>query len=58
MDAEEICVFEDSLIAIETAIGIGMHTVAIYDRFNFGQERMAQIADAYIAKGETLEKLI
>ena len=56
--AEEIWVFEDSLIAIETAIGIGMHTAAIYDRFNFGQERMAQIADAYIAKGETLEKLI
>ena len=58
MSADEICVFEDSLIAIETAIGIGMHTVAIYDRFNFGQERMAQIADAYIAKGETLEKLM
>lgn len=58
LTADEICVFEDSLVAIETAIGIGMHTVAIYDRFNFGQERMAQIADAYIAKGETLEKLI
>ena len=55
---EETWVFEDSLIAIETAIGIGMHTAAIYDRYNFGQARMAQIADVYIAQGETLEKLI
>ena len=35
-----------------------MHTAAIYDRYNFGQARMAEIADVYIAQGETLEKLI
>lgn len=56
-EAKDIWVFEDSLTAIETAIGIGMHTVAIYDRYNFGQERMKEIADAYIADGETLMKL-
>ena len=58
LDAEEIWVFEDSLIAIETAIGIGMHTAAIYDCYNFGQETMQRIADVYVAEGETLEKLI
>lgn len=56
-DAANICVFEDSLVAIETANSIGMQTVAIYDRFNYGQDRMKQIADSYIADGESLMKL-
>ncbi|MBQ3132798.1 MAG: HAD family phosphatase [Clostridia bacterium] len=55
---EDVCVFEDSLVAIETAAGIGMKTVAIYDRFNFGQERMRALADVYVADGESLTKLI
>ena len=55
---ENTWVFEDSLVAIETAVKLGMPTVAIYDDNNFGQERMRQIATHYIAKGETLEKLI
>ncbi len=55
---EDTWVFEDSLVAIETATKIGMPTVAIFDRFNFGQERMKEIATEYIAEGETLLKLI
>ena len=55
---EDVCVFEDSAVAVETAVGIGMQTVAIYDRFNFGQERMRAIADRYIAEGESLSDLI
>lgn len=51
-------VFEDSLVAIETATKIGMRTVGIYDRFNYGQEKIQKIATEYIAKGETLLKLI
>ena len=58
LKAEEIWVFEDSLIAIETAIRIGMHTTAIFDRYNFGQETMREIADIYVADGECLTKLI
>ena len=54
---EETCVFEDSLVAICTAHKAGMKTVAIYDRYNYGQEEMQQIADVYIKEGETLEKL-
>lgn len=57
LDADKICVFEDSLVAIETAKSIGMHTVAVYDRFNYGQDRMRELADAYIAEGESLMKL-
>ena len=55
---EDTWVFEDSLTSIETATKIGMNTVAIYDRFNYGQDRMQEIASEYIAKGETLLKLI
>lgn len=55
---EDTWVFEDSLTAIETAASVGMPTVGIYDRFNFGHERMRAIATEYIAPGETLCKLI
>jgi len=56
-EIHETWVFEDSLAAIKTAKAIGMHTVAIYDKFNYGQEEMQRIADFYIAEGETLLKL-
>ena len=55
---EDTWVFEDSLTAIETATKIGMHTVGIYDRFNYGQDRIKEIATVYVAEGETLLKLI
>ena len=55
---EETCVFEDSAVAIETAVKIGMKTVAIYDKFNYGQDLMKKIANEYIADGETLMKLV
>ena len=55
---EETWVFEDSLVAIETATKIGMPTVGIYDRYNFGQDRIKQLAVEYIEDGETLLKLL
>ena len=55
---ENTWVFEDSLVAIETATKIGMRTVGIYDRFNYGQDKICQIATKYIAEGESLLKLI
>ncbi len=57
-ELSETWVFEDSLVAIETATKIGMPTVGIYDPHNFGQDRIAEIASEYIAQGETLLKLI
>lgn len=55
---EETYVFEDSLTAIKTAKKIGMKTVAVYDKYNYGHKEMENIADEYIAEGETLLKLI
>lgn len=57
-EIEETWVFEDSLVAIETASKAGFKTVGIYDRYNFGQEKIKEIANEYIADGETLLKLI
>lgn len=55
---EKTCIFEDSHVAIVTASKAGFKTVGIYDRYNYGQEEIKKIADAYIADGESLEKLI
>ena len=57
-ETEKTVVFEDSLTAIETAVRIGMKTVGIFDRFNFGQDEIKRLANAYIADGEDLTKLI
>ena len=50
--------FEDSLTAIETATKLGMPTVGIYDKFNFGQDKIKEIATEYIDSTQTLLKLI
>ena len=55
---EETYIFEDSHIAIDTAYKIGMKTVGIYDKYNYGQEEMKKITTVYIAEDETLKKLI
>jgi len=55
---EETCIFEDSLVAIKTANKLGIKTVGIYDKFNYGQDEMKNISSVYISDGETLEKLI
>jgi len=56
--AEETCIFEDSHIAINTADKLKMKTVGIYDKYNFGHDKIKEIATVYIDEGETLEKLI
>ncbi len=51
-------VFEDALVAVRTATGLGMPTVGIYDRYNPNQEEIRRMATHYIGPGETLMKLI
>lgn len=55
---ESTWIFEDSIVAIETAVKAGYQTVGIYDQFNFGLDRVKEISSVYIDKGESLEKLI
>ena len=51
-------VFEDSLVALQTAVNAGFKTVGIYDKFGFGHDVMKQIATRYVDEGETLFELI
>ena len=55
---ESTWVFEDSVVAIETASTAGYQTVGIYDQYNFGLDRIPSLATVYIDKGESLTKLI
>ena len=57
-EIEETYVFEDSCVAIHTADKIGMKTVGIYDKYNYGHDDIKKIATVYIDDGETFEKLI
>ena len=54
----EICVFEDSCVALETAKKAGFQTVGIYDRYNFGHNRLQEAADIYLGEGRSLDELI
>lgn len=57
-ETKDTWVFEDSLTAIETATRLGMPTVGIYDKYNYGQDRITEIATEYVGSSETLIKLI
>lgn len=57
-ELSDTCVFEDSAVAAGTAKSIGMMTVGIYDKCNYGHDALKNASDEYIDFGETLEKLI
>ena len=57
-DESELCVFEDSFVALETAKKAGFQTVGIYDKYNFGQDRLKAASDIYVGEGESLAVLI
>ena len=54
----DVCVVEDSHVALETAKGIGCKTVGVYDRYSPGQERLAELADIYLREEQNLAELI
>ncbi|MBE6634932.1 MAG: HAD family phosphatase [Ruminococcaceae bacterium] len=49
---EDACVFEDSFVALETAKKAGFKTVGIYDKNNYGQDRLKAAADVYMGEGD------
>ncbi|MBE6609001.1 MAG: HAD family phosphatase [Ruminococcaceae bacterium] len=56
--AERTWVFEDSFVALDTVSKMGLHTVGIYDKNNFDNDKSEQISDLYVADGESLAKFI
>lgn len=57
-DESEICVFEDSFVALETAKSAGFLTVGVYDAYNFEQERLKAASVYYIGKEDKMSDLI
>lgn len=51
-------VFEDSVLAIETAKSAGFPVVGCYDKNSFAQDRARHLCDEYIDDGESFAKLI
>ena len=58
LEASELCVIEDSCVALETAKKAGFHTIGVYDRFNYGHDRLRAAAEIYLDDGISLETLI
>jgi HAD superfamily hydrolase (TIGR01509 family) len=57
-EKESTWVFEDSFVALQTAKRAGYHTVGIYDPYNFNLDQMPTVSTEFIAKDETLSRLI
>lgn len=55
LNANEIAVFEDSYVALETAKKAGFRTVGIYDAGNFNHERLRAAAELFVGPGEGLD---
>ena len=58
VEIEDACVFEDSILALETAKKAGFKIVGVYDKYSFEQERIAKISDFYVDENSTLKDLI
>ena len=56
--ADELCVVEDSYVALETAKAAGFHTVGVYDKYGFCHDRLRAAAEIYIDSNDTLLSLI
>ena len=57
-EREETFVFEDSLVAVDTAMKAGFPTIGIYDKYNDGSEKLKNMATFFISEIESLIKLI
>ena len=54
----ETYVFEDSVLAIETAKAANFPVVGVYDCHTFGQDRARELSDEYIDDSESFTRLI
>ena len=55
---EETWIFEDSLLAMQTASKAGFKLAGIYDKHTFGQDEAREICDLYVEDGGSFADLI
>ena len=58
MTKDDVCIFEDSFVALETAKKLGVQTVGIFDINNYGQDRLKNASDFYLGEGLPLTEII
>jgi len=58
LSKDDVVVIEDSCVALETAKNAGFHTVGVYDKYNFGHDRLKAAAEIYLDDGTSLDALI
>ena len=51
-------VFEDSIVALETATKAGFKTVGVFDQYNFNLDLVPEVSTEYIGEGDSLARLI
>ena len=57
-ERKDICVFEDSYVALETAKAIDLKTIGIFDKNNFGQDRLEKASIIYLGENKSLAELV
>ncbi len=55
---ENTWVFEDSLVALQTAFKAGFQTVGVFDENNFGASGVDEVSTEYIAEGDSFIRLL
>jgi beta-phosphoglucomutase-like phosphatase (HAD superfamily) len=55
---EETWVFEDSIVALDSATRAGFNTVGVYDRYGFDLERLGKLSTVYLDENMTYRDLI
>lgn len=58
LQPEALAVVEDSFTALETAKAAGFHTVGVFDRYNFAQDRLRAASEIYLDEFAPLDVLI
>ena len=57
-DKESTWIFEDSVVALETAVKAEFNTVGVYDKYGFLPEKVKELSTVYIGSDNTLADLI
>ncbi len=58
VDIDEVCVFEDSPVALETAHKAGITTIGVFDQYTPDQARVKAASTVYLAEGQSMGDLI
>ena len=57
-DKDTTWIFEDSTVALSTAVKAGFNTVGIYDKYNFGIDKVKEFSTVFVDKGEMAAEVL